>query len=322
MTSLKDAITQIALDILEAVRPEFGGENAADVVGEAASGDYTFSIDEAAESRLPEFVKRAGKDAGLRFAIYSEDRGLVMDAQGADYVLVIDPIDGTRPATCGFESCCISVAAARYTGDVATLGDVEAAVLVELKSGRILSADTETGLQLCDTSRRPIPIRGLSKRTEVQHLFWAHEICARPADATHAILSRLINDTSFGGGTFVFNSSSYAISRVVLGQLDAYIDPYAALLRGPAAEYWASHSRSLFKGKVFGLFPYDIAAALFLAKKAGAYITDARGNSLDSINLLDSSEASVLSCIVAANEELGRTLSQYVRQGLAVADRA
>ena len=44
-------------------------------------------------------------------AFYSEDRGLVTPAGDAEWVLVVDPIDGTRPAMAGFEAACVSVAA-------------------------------------------------------------------------------------------------------------------------------------------------------------------------------------------------------------------
>ena len=98
----------------------------------------------------------------------------------------------------------------------------------------------------------------------------------------------------------------------MLGQLDAYIDPYAALLAGPEAAHWRATSRRLYDGKVFGLFPYDIAAAIGIAREAGAFIVDANGRSLEEVNLLDSSEASLLSCVVAANPDLGTKLTSYL----------
>ena len=76
---------------------------------EAAGGDVTFAIDAAAEAMLERFLAERAPDV----AFYSEDRGLV-EPSGATprAVLVVDPIDGTRPALAGLESCCVSVAAA------------------------------------------------------------------------------------------------------------------------------------------------------------------------------------------------------------------
>lgn len=313
--NLRHVCISIAQHLLELIRPDMGGINSGDVVGEAKSGDYTFQIDETAEAALEQLVADAGKSAGLRLAYYSEDRGLVSAQGDPQYVLVIDPIDGTRPAVCGFESCCISIALAPINSDVVRLDEVEAACLIELKSGRVISAVKSGGVFVASISGQPEKNIGgsrLSKKSEIKHLFWAHEICARPYEATYAILGRLINDSSFGGGAFVFNSSSFAISRVVLGQLQAYVDPFAALLRTSEREKWVALSRKNFGGKVFGLFPYDIAAAAFIAQESGAIVTDAFGQSIGPTNLISSNEDSILSCVVAANKELSETILGYL----------
>ena len=68
----------------------------------------TFAIDAEAERELEAFLAERAPDV----AFYSEDRGLVEPGGSARTVLVVDPIDGTRPALAGLESCCVSVAAA------------------------------------------------------------------------------------------------------------------------------------------------------------------------------------------------------------------
>ena len=77
----------------------------------------TFGIDAGAEETLADLAEHAPD-----VAYYSEDRGLVAP-DGATEVLVVDPIDGTRPALAGLESCCVSVAAAPLR-EGATMGDV------------------------------------------------------------------------------------------------------------------------------------------------------------------------------------------------------
>ena len=319
MTDLRHICISIAQHLFELLRPDMGATKSADVVGEAKSGDYTFQIDETAEAALGELVADAGKSANLRLAYYSEDRGLVSTLADPQYVLVIDPIDGTRPAVCGLESCCISIALAPINSDIVRLSEVEAACLIELKSGRVISAAKSEGVFVSSSADKPEKNIGgslLSPKSEIKHLFWAHEICARPYEATYAILGRLINESSFGGGAFIFNSSSFAISRVVLGQLQAYVDPFAALLRTREREKWAALSRGYFGGKVFGLFPYDIAAAAFIASKSGAIVTDAFGESIGPTNLIASGPDSVLSCVVAANPELSARLLDYISHAL------
>ena len=75
----------------------------------AAGGDVTFAIDAEAEALLERFLAAEAPEV----AFYSEDRGLVAPGgRGAEHVLVVDPLDGTRPTMAGLECCCVSVAAA------------------------------------------------------------------------------------------------------------------------------------------------------------------------------------------------------------------
>jgi len=76
----------------------------------------------------------------------SEDAGLVEPSGSADWVLVVDPIDGTRPAMAGFEMACVSVAAAPLD-DEPRMGDVTAGCVVEIKSGNRFVAGRGEGVQ-------------------------------------------------------------------------------------------------------------------------------------------------------------------------------
>ncbi|MGH2981753.1 MAG: inositol monophosphatase family protein, partial [Solirubrobacterales bacterium] len=73
-------------------RDHVGGDG-----GRGEGGDVTFAIDERAEARMEEFLAERAPNV----AFYSEDRGLVEPSGGAETVLVVDPIDGTRPALAG-----------------------------------------------------------------------------------------------------------------------------------------------------------------------------------------------------------------------------
>ncbi|MGI8906722.1 MAG: inositol monophosphatase family protein [Candidatus Sumerlaeaceae bacterium] len=322
-THFENATIDLSLKLAETIRPGIGTMASSSIVGEANSGDYTFAIDAVAEAALGRFVDEVAKSAGLRLAYYSEDRGLVEVHSNPEYVFVVDPIDGTRPAICGLESCCVSAALAPLNGNSACLSDVVAACLVEIKSGVIISAAAGAGVCVRSSSRsKAVPVNGscLSRKTDIEKMFWATEMCGRPSQATQAVLGELINASSFAAACFVFNSASYAISRVVLGQLDAYADVFAALLRRANAARWESLSKSLFHGKVFGLFPYDIAAAAFIAEEAGAFVTDAQGNSLGNLELLDSSSNAITSAVIAANKELGQHILGYLERGFRRAD--
>ena len=136
----------LALELAGALRaevaPHLGGDAGRAHAGEAVGGDVTFQIDERAEAFLERFLAERAPDV----AFYSEDRGLVSPSGGAEWVLVVDPIDGTRPAIAGFEAACVSVAAAPLDGEP-TMGDVTAACVVEIKSGRAFVAERGGGLE-------------------------------------------------------------------------------------------------------------------------------------------------------------------------------
>ena len=115
--------------------------------GDGAGGDVTFAVDEIAETALQEFVA----ERAPRTAFYSEDRGLVAP-DDATHVLVVDPIDGTRPAMAGLESACVAVALAPLDDGEPTMADVELGCVVEIKSGDWYLARRGEGLR----STRPL----------------------------------------------------------------------------------------------------------------------------------------------------------------------
>ena len=82
------------------------------------------------ERELQEFLA----ERAPRVAFYSEDRGLVAEPDATD-VLVVDPIDGTRPAMAGLESACVAVALAPLGDGEPTMADVEIGCVVEIKTG-------------------------------------------------------------------------------------------------------------------------------------------------------------------------------------------
>ncbi|HEX8648882.1 MAG TPA: inositol monophosphatase family protein [Thermoleophilaceae bacterium] len=130
-----DLVRELSLALRERVLPLLGSHAGRVHSSEGEGGDVTFAIDEEAESFLEEFLAEHAPEV----AFYSEDRGLVAPAGGgASEVLVVDPIDGTRPAMAGLESCCVSVAAAPLREGV-TMGEVSVGCVVEIRPARCSS---------------------------------------------------------------------------------------------------------------------------------------------------------------------------------------
>ena len=96
------------LALREHVLPHLGLARRARARADAAGGDVTFAIDAEAEAYLEAFL--AERRAGRRVLLGGPRAGRA--GRRAEHVLVVDPIDGTRPALAGLESGCVSVAAA------------------------------------------------------------------------------------------------------------------------------------------------------------------------------------------------------------------
>ena len=94
--------------------------------------------------------------ASATWAYYSEDRGLQGSAD-PEMILIVDPIDGTRPAAAGFEMACVSIAAVPPV-PAPTMGDVVAGVLQEIKSGDLFVAEKGAGFSMTRAAGADIPL--------------------------------------------------------------------------------------------------------------------------------------------------------------------
>lgn len=241
-TDIERLALDIAARVREAVAPSLGSPGARRGVGVAPGGDVTMAIDEIAERVVEETCAEVGD-----IAFYSEDRGYV-EFGVPRAIFVIDPIDGTRPAAAGLESCCVSVAVVPPSRD-ATLGDVSFGVVHEIKTGRVFAA------------RRGEGVRGarLSANTDLGALFWTAGLRGRPALPMTVLLEELIDACGMRGGYFDLGSATFNMTRIVTGQLDAYVDVGRHVVDlFPQLE---PAFRAVGAGAVCTNWPYDVAAA-------------------------------------------------------------
>jgi myo-inositol-1(or 4)-monophosphatase len=292
----------LAAALRDEIVPELGVHGGRAHSGAGKGGDITFAIDERAEAFMETFLAERAPE----FAFYSEDRGLVEPHERASWVLVVDPIDGTRPAMAGLESACVSVAAARLDPDrEARMGDVVTGCVVEIKSGRAFLAERAGGLD---------PAPSLSANRDLSRMFWAYGLRGRPVRAIAEVLGELIDASSVGGATFDLGSATYDMTRIVTGQLDAYIEP------GPRIVADVPGMREEFErvgnGAVLNNSPYDLAAAALILEEAGAVVTDAYGAPLAERSLLGSGAEFQISCVAAANPELHQAVVRELDLGI------
>jgi len=298
-----ELVRELALELRSAALPLLGAHAAREPADDplAAGGDVTFGIDEHAERVLEAFLAARAPE----IAYYSEDRGLVAPA-GAEEVLVVDPVDGTRPALAGLESCCVSVAAAPLR-DEPRMGDVRIGCVVEIPSGAVFLAERGKGLL-------ESPRIQFSANTELDRMFWTFGFRGRPARPLVAMLGDLIDASSVRGGTFDLGSACFDVTRVITGQLDAYVEPGPLLLELPGM---LEEFERVGHGSVLNNAPYDLAAAVLCATEAGAVVTDARGAPLEDRPLLGSGPDFQMSILACANATLHERILEAVAAGLA-----
>ena len=265
-------------------------------------GDPHFTIDDIAERALD----AALRDWPLRLAYFSEDRGLVKLSNDPDYILIVDPIDGTRSAMSGFESCCFSAAVAPFS-ESPTYADISHAIIMELQSGDSYYAARDIP-GIMTPARRPVK---LGSTQDIETMFWSLELTAHPVNVLMSAYGHMVDASVRRGAVFVFTSSSFSLTRIITGQLDAHIDIGHRLLNDDPS--LLPQFEKVGGGCPTCLFPYDIAAAAFIAEKAGAVITDAYGKTLQALPLLtDKSMGGQLSLVAAANKNLHQNILKNI----------
>ncbi|MDZ4857597.1 MAG: inositol monophosphatase family protein [Candidatus Hydrogenedentes bacterium] len=300
----REFLFEVANAVRIAVEPLVRQAKGREVVGLAQSGDTTFQLDKIAEKALLTFLR----EAKMPVAYYSEDAGYATFTTGQpQHLLVVDPIDGSRAAKSGFEGCVISVASTRVI-ERPRIIDIDNGCVMEILHPRTFYAERGKGARIYADGAVKKP--KLSRNTNLETVSWAMTVPARPAELIFPTAAKLIDLTSLKGGFFACNSTSYSLTRLLTCQYDACIDFANRFLRD-IPNIVQDHFINAGRGAVLGIAPYDIAASLLIAREAGCYVTDAYGNTLDDVMLLDSSVANHRSIIAASSKELYEKLFSF-----------
>ena len=301
---MEQFLLALAEAVRAAVRPwvlELRGD---EIVSESEHGDVTFRLDMAAEEAAADFIRGSGRP----LAVYSESTGHARYGVGEpEALLIIDPVDGTRNAACGFEGCMVSVAAAP-PHEGATLGDVTHGVLLDIVHAYAFTAQRGAGV----TVRRdgqPVSFRRPA-RVPLDRLRWSLNVPARPALLNAAVMGDLIDQTSLTGSFHAGNSTTFSLSRIVTGQLHAHVDIADRIYEDyPASAPWF---RPAGEGHLTGSQPHDLAACVLILEEAGGVVTDAWGRSLNAVPLLAEGRDAMLSAVAGVNRDVHTALVAYI----------
>jgi myo-inositol-1(or 4)-monophosphatase len=212
----------------------------------------------------------------------------------------------------GMEACCVSVAVARNTGSP-TMGDVLYGVVAEIKEGGVFRAGRGQGVQALDANGTPRPVAPGSA-ADLSRLFWTIGFRGRPARELVLVLGDLVDRSSVDGAVFDIGSATYSMTRLLTGQLDAYIDVGPRMIE--VAPWVEERFREVGHGAVLNNAPYDVAAAALIAQEAGCTVTDAAGRPLAGRPLLGADVAHQMSVVASANAVVHRLVLENVEQGM------
>jgi myo-inositol-1(or 4)-monophosphatase len=155
----------------------------------------------------------------------------------------------------------------------------------------------------------------LSANTDLSRMFWTLGFRGRPAVPLAVTLGYLIDASSVGGAVFDLGSATFDMTRILTGQLDAYVDVGSRMIDEVPA--LLAEFEQLGGGAVLNNSPYDLAAAVLCLQEGGAVVTDAYGAPLAQRPLLGSGHDFQMSCLAAANPGLHDQLLDGLERGFA-----
>ncbi len=253
------------------------------------AGDTIFGIDVAVEDRLLAHCQRWGQQQRFRLVAEGLDpRGVVFgdDGRGGPpFVLIVDPIDGTRGLMFDKRSAFCLMAVAPELGPTTSLADVELAVMTELPTTRQLTSDVLWAM------------RGSGAHGERHDLRNGKRIPLAVVPSSAATLRHGFATVAsfFQGGKELTARLDEAILLRALGpwnpeKAEVYSDQYICS-GGQLAELALGRDRFVLDARplVYRKLgvrsslccrPYDLCCAL-IAQEAGCIVTDPFGAPLD-----------------------------------------
>jgi myo-inositol-1(or 4)-monophosphatase len=116
------------------------------------------------------------------------------------------------------------------------------------------------------------------------------------------------------GSFFDLGSATFDMTRIVTGQLDAYVD-MGWLMVHELPELDAAFRRA-GDGRVCTNFPYDVAAAALVVTEAGGVVTAADGAPLEASPAIGSGDGWGVAVLASASRPLHDRLLEATEQGM------
>ena len=201
-----------------------------------APNDFVTEVDRAAEAAIVDILREACPEYG----ILAEESGRSgpEDGRGAEFVWVIDPLDGTTNFIHGFPQYAVSIALTRK-------GVPEHAVIYNPVANELFTASRGRGAYMNDRRIR------VSKRRRLADALLGTGFPFRQFEHIDAYIAMFRELTQKSAGLRRPGAASLDLAYVASGRLDGF---------------WE-----------IGLSPWDMAAGVLLIQEAGGFVSDFEG---------------------------------------------
>lgn len=257
-----EAAKKSVLENLENAKMKTGDEN--------PFGDATLLLDKAAEDAAISVLQ----GADTSYMILTEERGLVKPDERPEYLIVMDPIDGSTNLERGIPLCSVGISAVPMSDSMST-DDVEASVIDSLFTNETYVAATKKG-----ATRNGIPIH-----------------TGNAVEPSRAIISY---DTKrpmrgkFGAQSLSTLGTVYDIRRTGSNLLDLC---------------WTAGGSLDAMVDLRGILPIVHVSGIHMVVEAGGYVLDAEGNRFKQSFDMEKR----MSFVAASNQELAEYILKAFR---------
>lgn len=265
---------QIIDEVEKTIQPLVGKKKSGEVVKMGADGTPTKLIDEVAEEKIIEILKKTGKSA----IIVSEEIGkFKIGDKPHEVIFVVDPLDGTVNALKNIPAYGISIAivdASFKSFNELTLHDVEMGFVKNLATGDLYEAFKDKGAYLNNDKQKS------SIEEDLTHASIGAYIRGAEMNRMDK-LSHMVKRIRLLGAVAI------ELSYVADGTYDAFID-----IRG-------------------NLRIVDIAAAKLIIEESGGIITDENGNELNNKLSVKERTSVIAACNLEIHNELMNVMGAF-----------
>ncbi len=277
------------------------------------SGDWQYLVDVRAERFITEFFKNLW-NKGFEFGYLTEEQGLVFPCEDVDKVFIIDPVDGSRPAQRGLNSCNVVIGVVDYNGRVPRLCDIDIGVVKPLLGDLVF-------IGVVDRDRIYVVRDGdfeeacfeVSKIEDLNQCFVDIESYGLPSEVMGVVYSPIIESVNT---YFVYHCLSYGLLSLIRGSVEAVVD-----VRPRIVEEFPEISARLSKKEIKFSSTMDIAGIYPLIRVSRIEFTDVFKKSLDYVPLWIEKEGRFcstvrVSCLAASSQKLHDEFYKLLLEGI------